>query len=121
MWRVAFVVLVGLAACGDDGAGDPIDASQDVPTTFDWTIRRGSVVDCANAGATDVYILVRPEAGAEISRRFACALRPVQLSLPPGRYAIQGQLMGPSLLISTPDKAVTVPTDVPVTFDFYLP
>jgi len=120
MWRVAFVVLVGLAACGDDGAGDPIDASAGVPTTFDWTIRRGSVVDCANADATDVYVLVRAETGEDISRHFACVLRPVEISLPPGRYAIQGQLMGPSLLISTPEKAVTVPTDVPVTFDFYL-
>ena len=47
-------------------------------------------------------------------------LVPVQFTLAPGNYSIQGQLMGPSLMISTPETAVTVPTEAPVTFDFHI-
>jgi hypothetical protein len=125
MRLAALVLLAGLAACGgngpDDGAPPGPDSGGGVATQFDWTIRNGgTVLNCANAQAEDVFIIVRPEQGLDETKQFPCVLNPVSISLAPGRYAIEAQLYGPSVLISAPAKAVTIPASAPVMFDFYV-
>ncbi|HVK89769.1 MAG TPA: hypothetical protein VM513_36860 [Kofleriaceae bacterium] len=126
MRLAALVLLVGLGACGgngpDDGAPPGPDGGNGVATSFNWTIRNGgTVLNCANANATDVYILVRPEQGLDETYRYACVLNPVNISLPAGRYAIEAQLIdSASVIVSAPAKAVTVPAPAQVMFDFYI-
>lgn len=125
MRLAALVLLAGLGACGGNGPDDGLppgpDGGSGVATTFDWTIRNGgTVLNCANAQAEDVFIIVRPEDGVEETKEFACVLNPVTISLAPGRYAIEAQLFGPSVLVSAPAKAVTIPVSAKVMFDFYI-
>ena len=125
MRLAALVLLAGLGACGgngpDDGAPPGPDGGNGQATTINWTIRNGgTVLNCANAQAEDVFIIVRPEQGLEETKQFPCVLNPVTISLPAGRYAIEAQLYGPSVLVSAPAKAVTIPAAAPVVFDFYI-
>jgi hypothetical protein len=127
------LILVLAAACGGDGGdGECLDLGGatcngvDAPPSnasalsVNWVMRlSGNNATCAQMGAQEVWVNIKPESGQDRSENFQCVLAPGTVQLAAGRYAISAKLYTSQDILEATTQAVTMPSTMPITFAFY--